>query len=187
MDEFKRDLRSEEVLRQMEVVRREVDRAVRQGAIVMPLNRTARYPLISVFFPEIGINSHGEQPVEIALEGIRLTATSGWQGLLLDTYEKHTGRRYKDFYTVEDTARLARIAHDRGIEMWVAGSISLDEVPALVKAKVDVLCFGGAARHRTGQRSVIVQGKPDQTIKRPLVEKLVGAFERADRRSRGNR
>jgi uncharacterized protein (UPF0264 family) len=187
MDEFKRDLRSEEVLRQMTVVRLEVDSAVRQGAIVMPLNRTTRYPLISVFFPEIGINSHGERPMEIALEGVRLTAASGWQGLLLDTYEKHTGKRYKDFYTIRDTTKLARIAHDKGIELWVAGSISLDEVSALVKAKVDVICFGGAARHKTGQRTVLVKGQPDQTIKRPLVEKLVGAFERTDPRSRGKR
>ncbi len=187
MHEFKQDLRSTEVLRQMRIVRREVDAAVHQGAIVMPLNRTTRYPLISVFFPEIGINSHGEPPVEIAIEGIRLTAAAGWQGMLLDTYEKHTGRRYRDFYTVEDTSKLAQMAHHRRIELWIAGSISLEEVPALVKAKVDVICFGGAARHRTGQRSVIVHGRLDQTIKRPLVEDLVLAFERADPRPRGKR
>ncbi len=184
MDEYKRDLRSDEVLRQMRIVRKLVDDAVAEGAIVMPLNKTTRYPLISVFFPEIGINAHGERPLEIAAEGIRLTAAAGWQGVLLDTYEKHTGKRYRDFFSIADTERLTALAHGKGIELWVAGSIALDEVVPLVKAKVDLICFGGAARHRTGQRTQIVHGRPDQTIKRPLVEQLVRAFERADPRRR---
>jgi uncharacterized protein (UPF0264 family) len=184
MDEFKRDLRSDEVLRQMIIIRQEVDAAVKQGAIVMPLNLTTRYPLISVFFPEIGINSYGERPFEIAAKGIELTAKGGWQGVLIDTFEKHTGRRYKNFYSPEETAELAAMAHKKGIEFWIAGSISLPEVVPLVKCNVDLICFGGAARHRTGQRAVIVQGRPDQTIKRPLVEELVQAFEEADPRAR---
>jgi len=187
MDEFKRDLRSDEVLKQMRIVRQLVDDAVSEGAIVMPLNRTTRYPLISVFFPEIGINAYGERPLEIAKEGIRLAAGAGWQGVLLDTYEKHTGKRYRDFYSIPDTKRLAKLAHGEGIELWVAGSIALEEVVPLVRAKVDLICFGGAARHRTGQRTQIVHGRPDQTIKRPLVEQLVAAFERADSRRRGRR
>lgn len=181
MDEYKRDLKSDEVLKQMRMVRDEVDTAVKSGAIVMPLNRTQRYPLISVFFPEIGINSHGETPMEIAREGIRLSAAAGWQGILIDTYEKHTGKRYHDFYSLKDTVTLARLAHARRLEFWVAGSISLSEVVPLVRSKVDLICFGGAARHPGGQRTAIVRGRPDQTIKRPLVEKLVQAFERGER------
>ncbi len=184
LDEFKRDLDSNEVVRQMKLVRREVDQAVKQGAIVMPLNRTTRYPLISVFFPEIGIESHGERPFEIASRAIDITAKGGWQGVLIDTFEKHTRRRYMDFYSLEETAELVRMAHNRKLEFWIAGSISLPEVKPLLKCKVDLICFGGAARNATGQRSVIVHGQPDQTIKRPLVEKLVRAFERADPRSR---
>lgn len=181
MDEYKRDLKSDEVLKQMRMVRNEVDTAVKSGAVVMPLNRTQRYPLISVFFPEIGINSHGETPMEIAREGIRLSAAAGWQGILIDTYEKHTGKRYHDFYSSKDTATLARLAHARRLEFWVAGSISLSEVVPLVRSKVDLICFGGAARHPGGQRTALVRGRPDQTIKRPLVEKLVQAFERGER------
>ena len=187
MDEFKRDLRSEEVVKQMVEVRKEVDKAVRQGVLVWPLNRTQRYPLVSVFFPEIGIDARGERPLDIAEKAIDLTARGGWQGVLIDTFEKHTGRRYVDFYTYEDTARLARRAHERGLEFWVAGSIGLAEVAPLLKCKVDLICFGGAARHRTGVRTVIVHGQPDQTIKRPLVERLVRAFERADPRGRVTR
>ena len=187
LDEYKRDLGSEEVLRQMRLVRAAVDAAVRERAIVMPLNRAARYPLVSVFFPEIGIDAHGERPVDIAEKAIALTAEGGWQGVLLDTFEKHTGRRYRDFYDLAATARLAKMAHERGIELWIAGSISLPEVAPLVRCKVDLICFGGAARHRSGVRTRVVQGRADQTIKRPLVEKLVAAFERADRRRNGAR
>ena len=182
MDPFKRDLGSPGVLAQMRHVRHEVNEAVRHGALVMPLNRTRHFPLIAVFFPEIGINAHGERPIEIAKEAIRLSAAASWQGVLLDTYEKHTGKQYCDFYSLEDTARLARAAHGVGIELWVAGSISLSEVKPLIRAQVDLIWFGGAARHRTGRRTVIVHGRADQTIKRPLVEALVRAFERADPR-----
>jgi uncharacterized protein (UPF0264 family) len=187
MDEYKRDLRSLEVVKQMRIVRQQVDAAVHSKAITMPLNRTTRYPLVGVFFPEIGINAHGETPVEIATEAIRLTRAAGWQGVLIDTFEKHTGKRYRDFYSIEETSTLSSLAHRAGLEFWVAGSISLPEVEPLVKAKVDLVCFGGAARHRTGQRTVIVHGRPDQTIKRPLVEDLVRAFERADSRPKAQR
>ena len=177
-DSRKRDLPHDEVLAQMKIVRQYVDDAVQQRAILMPLNQTGRFPLISVFFPEIGIDSNGERPFEIASKGMELTARGGWQGILLDTYEKFTGKTYKDFYTVEDTAKLAREAHKRGLEFWVAGSITEQEIPPLLKCKVDLICFGGAARHKSGQR---IQ-KQDKSIKRPLVEGLVSVFERIDRR-----
>lgn len=184
MDEYKRDLKSDEVLEQMRMVREQIDTAVKSGLIVMPLNKTQRYPLISVFFPEIGINSHGETPMEIAREGARLSAAAGWQGILIDTYEKHTGKRYHDFYSLKDTATLSQLIHATGLEFWVAGSISLQEVVPLVRCKVDLICFGGAARHASGRRTDTLRGRPDQTIKRPLVEKLVQAFERGEQRAK---
>ena len=182
LDEFKRELRSEEVLKQMKMIRSNVDEAVEKGAIVMPLNRTTRFPLVSVFFPEIGIDSYGERPLEIARKAIGLTAKGGWQGVLIDTFEKHTGRRYTDFYNLKETATLVKLAHKKRLEFWIAGSIALNEVAPLIRCGVDVICFGGAARHATGQRTVIVHGRPDQTIKRPLVEALVREYERVDRK-----
>jgi len=138
---------------------------------------------VSVFFPEIGIDSNGERPFEIAEKGIRLTAKAGWQGLLIDTYEKFTGKKYKDFYSLHDTQSLAKLAHDHGIELWIAGSISRAEVPALLQCKVDLICFGGAARHASGQRSEGKGNQRDDSIKRPLVEDLVKTFEVHDPRS----
>ncbi len=180
LDIYKRELRSDEVLRQLRLVRQYVDDAVIGKAIIMPLNRTRRYPLISVFFPEIGIDANGERPVEIAEKGIELAARGGWQGVLIDTYEKHTGKTYKDFYTREDTSRLATLAHKKSLELWIAGSICQPEVADLVKCQVDLICFGGAARHESGVRAETVKGEKDETIKRPLVEQLVRELERRD-------
>jgi uncharacterized protein (UPF0264 family) len=187
LDDYKRDLKSAEVLEQMKQVRAEVNRAVQEHVILWPLNRTSQFPLIAVFFPEIGVNAHGEPPFEIANTGITLAAQGGWQGVLIDTFDKRAGRGYKDFYTLADTKRLAALAHRNGIELWIAGSITADEAGPLVKCKVDLICFGGAARHRTGKREEVVRGKQDLTIKRPLVEELVRAFESADPRPRKRR
>jgi uncharacterized protein (UPF0264 family) len=182
MDPYKQDLPSREVLAQMKLVRQLVDDVVKEKLIVVPL--AGRYPLVSVFFPEIGINSQGDRPIDVAREAIRLTAQGGWQGVLIDTFEKYTGRAYRDFFTAKDTADLAKLAHAHKLEYWVAGSIQLREVPDLLRAKVDLICFGGAARHATGVRVANKNGKRDESIKRPLVEALVKAFEKHDPRAK---
>lgn len=186
-DFAKRDLRSQEVIRQMKFVRDYVDRAVKELTIIMPLNPARRYPLVSVFFPEIGIDSNGERPMEIAKKAIDLTAEGGWQGVLIDTFEKFTGKAYRDFYCVDETEALARRAHEKKLEFWIAGSIAREEIAPLLRCKVDLICFGGAARHRSGKRTTYEKGKKDESIKRPLVEELVHEFECADPRPDGSK
>jgi len=185
LDPYKRDLRSREVLKQMLLVRKTIDDAVVERLLSWPLNQTGAYPLISVFFPEIGIDSMGERPRTTAEKAIRLTQGGGWQGVLLDTFDKFSGRKYSDFYSLKDTRELAEMAHDAKIEFWIAGSISRAEVASLLKCKVDLICFGGAARHESGKRVSDKPGKPDESIKRRLVVELVRAFEENDPRSVG--
>jgi uncharacterized protein (UPF0264 family) len=185
MDPFKRDLPRAEVVAQMRLVRDMIQRGLKERSLIYPRNHTGIYPLVSVFFPEIGIDSHGERPFEIAAKGIEITADGGWQGILIDTFEKYTGKAYRDFYSVADTDKLASLAHRKGIEFWIAGSIQADETLPLVRAKADLICFGGAARHRSGQRVETQKGTADESIKRPLVEQLVRQFERGDPRRRG--
>jgi uncharacterized protein (UPF0264 family) len=188
VDPYKRDLKEASVLEQMRLVRSMVDAVVRESLLVYPLGRTGgRYPLISVFFPEMGINSAGERPMEIAEKGIDLTRRAGWQGILIDTFEKYTGKRYVDFYTVPDTARLAKRAHESGLEFWIAGSIRREEVRKYLECQVDLICFGGAARHETGLRVETRQGQRDESIKRGLVEKLVAEFDRVDPKPKAER
>lgn len=184
-DPYKRDLRSEGIVRQMKLIRKMVDAVVHEKLLVYPLGRTSgRYPLVSVFFPEMGIDSAGERPFEIARKGIGLTRKAGWQGLLIDTFEKYTGRRYPDFYSIEDTATLVAEAHAAKIELWIAGSIKKTEVAAYLKCGVDLICFGGAARHAEGIRVTAKGGRRDESIKRPLVEELVAVFNRVDPKSK---
>jgi len=176
LDYSKRDLGPDEVARQLQLTRDFVDSAIKERAVVMPLNRTGKYPLIAVFFPEIGIKSIGDRPLEIARMGIQLAADGGWQGVLIDTYDKLHGKRYPDYLTVDQTAELAEQAHRRGLELWIAGSIRRSEIGAYVKAKVDLICFGGAARHPEGVRTK----SGDEAIKRTLVEGLVAEFSKYD-------
>lgn len=181
LDPYKRDLREQSVLGQMKLIREMVDDVVREKLLVYPLGKTeGRYPLVSVFFPEMGINSAGERPLDIARRGIELTRKAKWQGILIDTFEKYTGKRYCDFYTTEDTAALAKQAHDAGLELWIAGSIRQEEIRQYLECEVDLICFGGAARHETGVRVTTDLGRKDESIKRHLVEKLVAEFDRAD-------
>jgi uncharacterized protein (UPF0264 family) len=181
LDPFKRDLRSEMVEDQMRQVRAMVDEVVREKLLVFPLAGTeGRYPLISVFFPEVGIDSAGERPMEIAMRGLELTKKAKWQGLLIDTFEKYTHKRYGDFYSLEDTRTLAKSAHAAGIEFWMAGSIKGDEIRQYVKCGVDLICFGGAARHASAVRVTNKRGRRDESIKRPLVRQLVDEFDRVD-------
>ena len=189
LDPYKEDLRSADVALQMKLVRRMVDDVVRERLLVFPLSKAdGRYPLISVFFPEVGINSIGERPMDIARVGIDLTAGANWQGMLIDTFEKYSGRRYNDFFSVDDTRELARRAHAKGIEFWIAGSIRRQEVGAYVKAGVDLICFGGAARYESGSRVTKGGGGTrDEEIKLPLVRQLVREFDRADPKRRARK
>ena len=107
LDPYKEDSAPADVALQMKLVRRMVDDVVRERLLVFPLSKAdGRYPLISVFFPEVGINSIGERPMDIARVGIDLTAGANWQGMLIDTFEKYSGRRYNDFFSVDDTREL---------------------------------------------------------------------------------
>jgi uncharacterized protein (UPF0264 family) len=180
-DTFKGNLGSAVILQQMKLVREMLDAVVKEKLLIVSFARDkGRWPLVSVFFPEMGIDSAGERPVEIARKGIELTSKAGWQAMLIDTFEKFTGRRYSDFYSLEDTKALADAAHAAKIELWIAGSIRRQEVAGYLKCGVDLICFGGAARHEEGVRITTKGGKRDESIKRPLVEKLVAVFNRVD-------
>jgi hypothetical protein len=66
------------------------------------------------------------------------------------------------------------------MEFWIAGSIRREEIADCLACDVDLICFGGAARHETGRRVEQKGGRCDESIKRRLVERLVEEFDRAD-------
>ena len=73
-------------------------------------------------------------------------------GLLIDTFNKSIGKGLLDYYDVEQIAQFVDELHAIGKEAWIAGSISLEQLPGLWNTKVDVICVRGAAcEPRTGE------------------------------------
>ena len=62
------------------------------------------------------------------------------------------------------------------------------QLTAYVKAGVDLICFGGAARYESGSRVTKGGGGTrDEEIKLPLVRQLVREFDRADPKRRARK
>ncbi|MFA4824821.1 MAG: (5-formylfuran-3-yl)methyl phosphate synthase [Methanoregula sp.] len=66
-------------------------------------------------------------------------------GILLDTYNKSMGRGLLDSCTLQEIADLVSTFHNSKKEVWIAGSITLKELPELWATGVDVICVRGAA------------------------------------------
>jgi (5-formylfuran-3-yl)methyl phosphate synthase len=66
-------------------------------------------------------------------------------GLVVDTYDKGIGMGLLDYYKLRNIEELVAQCHDRGLEAWVGGSISKDELPGLWAAGVDAVCVRSAA------------------------------------------
>ncbi len=79
------------------------------------------------------------------VDGPRLVAETDADGLLIDTFDKGTGRGLLDYYSVAQLRSFSAALHERGKEAWVAGSISIDEVGEIWATGVDVICVRGAA------------------------------------------
>lgn len=74
-----------------------------------------------------------------------LARDSGADGVLIDTFNKLIGKGLLDYCDLEDIAGFAKAMHRAGKEAWIAGSISLKDLPDLWKTGVDVICVRGAA------------------------------------------
>lgn len=74
-----------------------------------------------------------------------LARASGADGVLIDTFNKLIGKGLLDYCDLEDIERFAKAMHRAGKEAWIAGSITLEDLPDLWKTGVDVICVRGAA------------------------------------------
>jgi len=102
--------------------------------------------------------------------GRRLVETIDCDGLLIDTFNKQRGKGLLDFYSIDQVAKFVAELHSIKKEAWIAGSISIDQLPRLWRTGVDVICVRGAAC-----ASVTVGGRFGQvceTIVRELAETL---------------
>jgi len=78
-------------------------------------------------------------------QGPKLASAIKADGLLVDTFNKDKSDGLLDFMTVGDLKSLVRSLHRRGLQAWIAGSLSEDQLPALWRTGIDVICVRGAA------------------------------------------
>jgi (5-formylfuran-3-yl)methyl phosphate synthase len=79
------------------------------------------------------------------VDGPALVESVGCDGLLIDTYNKNVGKGLMDYYSIEQLQKFVDDFHSISAEAWLAGSVSLDELPDLWATGVDVICVRGAA------------------------------------------
>jgi uncharacterized protein (UPF0264 family) len=99
-------------------------------------------------------------------EGRALVTEAGADGILVDTFNKLTGTGLLDYCTVDEIRALAESCHEDGKEVWVAGSLTIEELPDLWSAGVDVVCVRGAACESTGRGRF---GEVNEELVRDLV------------------
>jgi len=66
-------------------------------------------------------------------------------GILIDTYNKKIGKGLLDYYSLDQLAQFVKNLHSIKKEAWLAGSVSIDQLPDLWKTGVDVICVRRAA------------------------------------------
>lgn len=99
-------------------------------------------------------------------EGPKLAKEIKADGILIDTYDKESGKTLLNLLSLVDIEKFVKSCHRRKIEAWIAGSITKDQMPDLWKTKVDVICVRAAACEQSGNNRF---GK----IKRSIVKSLV--------------
>lgn len=77
-------------------------------------------------------------------DGHKLVKEIKCDGLLIDTYDKGIGKGLLDYYKLKELKKFVNSLHKINSEAWLAGSISKEELPALWKTGVDVICVRGA-------------------------------------------
>jgi uncharacterized protein (UPF0264 family) len=104
-------------------------------------------------------------PIE---EAPTLSSSVRAHGVLIDTFDKSTGKRLIDYYDYSAIKAFVRACHKRHLEAWIAGSITKEELPSFWETRVDVICVRGAACGRTDER----MGKVRSEIVRKLVRTI---------------
>ncbi len=78
-------------------------------------------------------------------DGPRLVKEIKCDGLLIDTYDKGIGKGLVDYFSIKELKKFVKDLHNIRKEAWLAGSITKEQLPALWKTGVDVICVRGAA------------------------------------------
>lgn len=102
------------------------------------------YPRKGVF-PAIFPDEEMARFLDPLMDGPKLAKAIKADGVLIDTFRKDIGKGLTDYFTSKQLRRFVSDCHRRDVEAWLAGSVTLEELPALWSTGVDVICVRGAA------------------------------------------
>lgn len=118
--------------------------------------------LIAVFFADEELRG----VLDPITQAQQVAITAKTEGILIDTFSKERGKGLLDWFTLRQVDMFVEHCHQNGIEAWIAGSISREQMPDLWKTGVDVICIREAATAR------IKSGRMGK-VSRVLVEELI--------------
>lgn len=142
-----------------------LDAAVYQGESIV---RTARhwFPRKKLF-PAIFVDDGMDRYFKALGESVELVRRIDADGVLIDTFEKGIGKGLLDYHVTKDIRAWCKLMHKYGKEAWLAGSITLEQLPELWAAGADVICVRGAACNKDRGKGRFAE--VDATIVRKLV------------------
>lgn len=112
---------------------REIVRTVRQW-----------YPKKKLY-PAVFVDTDMQRYFDAFGESPKLAKDIQADGVLIDTFEKGTGKGLLDYVSAKEIAAWCKKLHAMKKEAWLAGSITKEELPELWAAGADVICVRGAA------------------------------------------
>ena len=96
-------------------------------------------------YPAVFVDEPMQRYFRVFEESPSLVNAIGADGVLIDTFEKGIGKGILDYCTVTEIKTWCTKLHKSGKEAWLAGSITVEELPSLWYAGADVICVRGAA------------------------------------------
>ena len=96
-------------------------------------------------YPAVFVDKDMQRFLNPFEEGVELIIKTKADGLLIDTFNKLTGKGLLDCCNLKDIKKFVRDCHRKKKEAWIAGSIAKEELSDLWSTGVDVICVRGAA------------------------------------------
>lgn len=143
--------------------------------------RTVRkwYPKKKLY-PAVFVDGDMQRYFDAFGESPKLAKDIDADGVLVDTFEKGTGKGLLDYVKVKEIAAWFKKLHAMKKEAWLAGLITKEELPELWAAGADVICVRGAACEKQAGAGRF------GTISARIVKELVATIPNNGKKSRGH-
>ena len=113
------------------------------GNIVRTIRKLA--PKRKKLIPAVFVDEDMKRFFDPFKDSKELIKESKADGVLIDTFNKLLGKGLLDYCNVDDIGIFVEEMHRLKKEAWIAGSISLEQLPELWLTGADVICVRGAA------------------------------------------